>query len=494
MKERNQKEGARLVLNLSWRRGSAQSRLHSFVGALLVLFLFVASLSVRPVVYGQTEETGSDRGDLARSDLSGSDPTPEEISLKGKLDAINAEIETIRQTLRGLREKRETLEDEIIESKTEIARTELSIARSEIAMGSLVREIAVLKDQIMGYEEEVGGHRETIAEVVREVAERDQESPIAVFFSTTSLSDVTNRIEEAAQLQQQLLIRVYELQDAQLVLVTEQERLSNQQQIEEKARALLVVAREGLLVKREVQRQLIERTKSQRTATQVGLSLVELDAARIRRQLFPLTDIDGGLTFEEAYLIADPIARAVGIRTAFLLAILQKETHLGELKGTGTWRIDMHPRDWDAFIAITSALGLDPDAVPVSRAPSYGWGGAMGPAQFLPTTWLAYEDSVREVTGHDPPSPFNIEDAFTASAIKLARDGAWAQNVDAEWKAAMIYFAGGNWSKPAFSFYGDMVEDLTSQFMAMIKILEEDFAKFDEVNAKEEAPSLNPSP
>ena len=58
----------------------------------------------------------------------------------------------------------------------------------------------------------------------------------------------------------------------------------------------------------------------------------------------------------------------------------------------------------------------------------------------------------------------------------------------------MIYFAGGNWSKPAFSFYGDMVEDLTSQFMAMIKILEEDFAKFDEVNAKEEAPSLNPSP
>jgi hypothetical protein len=155
-----------------------------------------------------------------------------------------------------------------------------------------------------------------------------------------------------------------------------------------------------------------------------------------------------------------------------LLAIIQKETRFGANVGTGLWRVDMHPRDWDAFIQITSELGLNPDDVPVSRKPSYGWGGAMGPAQFIPTTWLAYKDRVAAVTGHNPPSPWNMEDAFTASAIKLAAGGATTQNRSAEWKAAMIYFAGGNWSNPAYAFYGDSVEDLASEFQAYIDVLE----------------------
>ena len=98
----------------------------------------------------------------------------------------------------------------------------------------------------------------------------------------------------------------------------------------------------------------------------------------------------------------------------------------------------------------------------------------MGPAQFIPSTWLSYRERVSEVTGNVPPSPWNIEDAFAASAIKLAAGGATAQNEEAEWKAAMLYFAGGNWNNPAYAFYGDTVEDLTSRYNAMIQILEED--------------------
>lgn len=94
------------------------------------------------------------------------------------------------------------------------------------------------------------------------------------------------------------------------------------------------------------------------------------------------------MTFEEALKSAMPAAQLTGIRAAFLMAILKIESDWGGNVGTGNWRIDMHSRDFNAFEMITSALGLNPDSTPVSKKPYYGWGGAMGTAQFLPSTWL----------------------------------------------------------------------------------------------------------
>jgi membrane-bound lytic murein transglycosylase B len=81
--------------------------------------------------------------------------------------------------------------------------------------------------------------------------------------------------------------------------------------------------------------------------------------------------------------------------------------------------------------------------MPVSKEPSYaGCGGAMGPAQFLPTTWLLYEKRVAELTGHNPPNPWNVEDAFTAAALFLADRGAASKTVAGETSAAKAYISG----------------------------------------------------
>lgn len=75
------------------------------------------------------------------------------------------------------------------------------------------------------------------------------------------------------------------------------------------------------------------------------------------------------------------------------------------------------------------------------------------------------------MTGHNPPSPWNIFDAFFATAIKLSDDGAAEKTYKAEWKAAMIYFAGRNWSKPQYRFYGDNVMDIAADYDEKLKIL-----------------------
>ena len=160
-----------------------------------------------------------------------------------------------------------------------------------------------------------------------------------------------------------------------------------------------------------------------------------------------------------------------------MLAILTQESNLGKNVGTcnragdppeKSWKTVMKPdRDQEPFQTITSELGLDIDTTPVScplknkDGSQLGWGGAMGPAQFIPSTWMGYRSKVTALTGKSTANPWDIKDAFVASAIKLKADGADGTE-DGEWKAAMRYFSGSTNVK--YRFYGDNVLKLTKKY------------------------------
>ena len=78
----------------------------------------------------------------------------------------------------------------------------------------------------------------------------------------------------------------------------------------------------------------------------------------------------------------------------------------------------------------------------------------MGPAQFIPSTWMGYKDKVAALTGKSPANPWDIRDAFAAAAIKLTAGGADG-TYQGEWNAAMRYFSGSTNVK--YRFYGDNV-------------------------------------
>ena len=110
--------------------------------------------------------------------------------------------------------------------------------------------------------------------------------------------------------------------------------------------------------------------------------------------------------------------------------------------------------------------------MPVSKKPWYGYGGAMGPAQFIPSTWVLYEERIAKATGHNPPNPWDPGDAFIAAAILLADNGADKGTLAAERLAALRYFAGwANAGKKAYAFYGDDVMELAEKYQKQIDIL-----------------------
>ena len=167
-----------------------------------------------------------------------------------------------------------------------------------------------------------------------------------------------------------------------------------------------------------------------------------------------------------------------GVRSAFLLAILTQESNLGKNVGTcnrsgdppeKSWKVIMKPeRDQEPFKKITNELSMNIDTTPVScpmkdkNGNQVGWGGAMGPAQFIPSTWMGYKNKVTAITGKSTANPWDIRDAFLAAAIKLKGDG--ADGTDAgDWKAAMRYFSGSTNVK--YRFYGDNVMATTKQYL-----------------------------
>ncbi len=99
-------------------------------------------------------------------------------------------------------------------------------------------------------------------------------------------------------------------------------------------------------------------------------------------------------------------------------------------------------RDVDPFLDITRRLGIDSFNQPVSCPQYGGYGGGMGPAQFIASTWKGMEATISRATGKATPNPWDPADAFMASALYLRDLGASTQDFTNERTAACKYNSG----------------------------------------------------
>ena len=391
-----------------------------------------------------------------------------------KLKELETKINQYREAITQNQQKARSLKTEIAILDDEINSAELEIQRIDLLIRKLDKQISQKEASITEIERQVDLEKLTLAELVREIRKYDDVSFLEVILGKGQLSDFLSELRSLENFQEQVDNELKRIHSLKQNLEAEKENLNNEKEEQLSLKFLQNEQRVNLEAKKKERKNLLEQTKGQENLFNQLVKKTQLDIEAVKNRLYFLKGLvgDGSLRFEDAYKYAKFAGIYTGVRPAFLLAILSRESELGKNIGTGSWRVDMKSSQREYYLQICRELGIDPDKYPVSRKQWYGWGGAMGPAQMMPATWLGYKDRIAAITGNNPPSPWNIKDAFVAAALYLANKGADQKTEAAEWKAAMMYLAGANWNKSYLRFYGDQVMVRAKQFQEQVDILE----------------------
>ena len=417
------------------------------------LLFFVISVGSAP--FYAYSQTGSSEVDARRAEL------------ERELAELERQIEGQRTLVLKKQQEASSLKRDIAILDAEIKKAQLGIKAREITIGGLGTEIVGKNQKIGQLDEQAEKQRQSIEALLRKTRELDSMSFVEIVFGSETLSEFFKDIDTFEVIENNLQISFETLSATRNVTESEREVLvaKRTEEIELKQIQELEARR---IREQEVEKaHLLSVTNGVEKVYKKVLESQEKTAAQIRAELFTLRG-SAAIPFGEALLYANLASQKTGVRPAFILGILAEESNLGENVGTGTWTQDMHPtRDRPVFEYITKSLGLSPDNMPVSKKPGYGWGGAMGPAQFIPSTWKLFEGRLKNILGH-LPNPWSPKDAFMASGMYLTDLGAVGTSASAQHYAACRYYGSGG----ATCYYSQSVARLKTTIQANIDLLQ----------------------
>lgn len=388
--------------------------------------------------------------------------------LRNELENINEQINKQQNTLNNLRGERRSLQRDIDILNAEIRQAELRIQKLTISIGELSEDISSQEKTIEELNAELEREKESLAQLLRKQQEIDNVSLAEVMLSNENFSEFFRDVDAFASLNEGLQESFSRIRRLKAQARDEKATLQSQQEEQMNVRAQVRAERRSIESKKAELAELVAIKKSQERSYEDLIAQRQQRAREIRAALFELRQARA-IEFGDALAYAREASRKTGVRPAFILGVLRQESNIGENvgqcylrnrqtgggvgKNTGRQFADvMKPsRDVQPFLAITEELGLDWQSTPVSCPQSYGYGGAMGPSQFIPSTWgrpsnpNGYGNRVANALGIDTASPWEPKHAFMATALFLRDLGAGAGTYSAEREAAARYFAGGNW-------------------------------------------------
>jgi membrane-bound lytic murein transglycosylase B len=402
--------------------------------------------------------------------------------LQAELDQVMKEIADQQTILDSEKLKAKSLQGDIVILDAQIKTAQLKIQAHEIAIAGLGKDISQKNVVINTLVGKISDTRDSLAQLLRKSNELDAFNPIDIVLSDKSISDFFVDVDALDSVKQGIQVALGAIRKSKEDTEAAKATLDRQrlQQIDEK----ISIQDEQAKIKasEKEKARLLSLSKEQQRNYQGEINKRQAKAASIRAALFSLRDT-GSISFGAALEYANEASKSTGIRPAFLLAILTQESNLGKnvgscylsdtnsgvgkkvSSGDTVYKVMKPDRDITPFLSIAASVGRDPLQTRVScpvtdkYGSPIGYGGAMGPSQFIPSTWMLFKDRIAQATSHQNPDPWNPEDAFMASAIYLSDLGASDQSYSSERNAACRYYSGRSCDRraPANSFYGDSV-------------------------------------
>ena len=435
-------------------------------------------------------------------DLSPSQVTEQQEELEKRLIELEEEMAEQEKVINEYRSKGRTLKNEIYSINAQTNKLNLQIEAVELSLRKLGSDIYETQRQTNYTQNKIETHREALSFSLQSLYKADNQTIIAILLQNDKISDFFNNINDILLVQNNIRNSLNSVIELRQDLIEQKQELVFEKEDVENLKSIRENQKGQLQYTKSYKSNLLESTQDDESKYQKLLTKTKETAAEIRSRIFRL--IGGGkLDFEKAYELAKLAEGATGVRASLTLAILSRESLLGKNVGQCLYETAMHPdRDIPVFEAILKKLGLQGDSTvtKVSCPNAHGsYGGAMGPAQFIPSTWAIYggyekdgndweynesEDQIGSVTGNKPSNPWRNEDAFTATSIYIKElmessgcqaygdeyDYLLPHQVLVERCAAAKYYAGRRWWTYRF-WYGDAVVDKAKELQKDIDIL-----------------------
>ena len=445
-----------------------------FLGLLPSLLIYTSSFL--PIVSAQTADQQVEQ---------------RKAQLEAELEEIQKEIEAQQVLLDGKQEERVSLERDVAILTAKIDKAKLSIRARNLEIERISQDISGKRKTIGVLDTKLQREKDSLAQLLRRTNEIDTYSLAEVILGNQNFSDFFEDLDNFDAIKANLSVSFEDIALTKDDTISQKEALENRRASEEELRKIQELEKQKIETQERERKRILDATKGQEAAYQALITAKLKSAAEIRAELFTLRG-SAPIPFAEAYRYALEASRVTGVRAALVLGVIAQESNLGENvgqclvtneprkgdgKGVNTGRYFsgvMKPnRDVDPFLAIVNELGINPYAQVVSCPPSYGYGGAMGPAQFIPSTWDLYKKRIGKASGQNPPNPWDPRTAFIASALLMMDNGADKGTYASEKLAALRYFAGWtNAKNPRYDFYGEGVMGLAEKYQGLIDILE----------------------
>lgn len=415
--------------------------------------------------------------------------TEERAKLEAQLKDLEAESARIQSQLSSKKGERASLERDLSIISGKISASKNQIQKISVTITKLSGEIGDRENRIDSLNGKISQNREYIVNSLNELKKLDDVRAVVALSKNIPLSEVFIERGDYRAVQEGLVENVNSLKNNKKFVEVEKSVLEDKKDENEALKKQQEAEKRKVEVTKQEKNSLLTVTKGQEKEYASALAEKQKQIASIKTRLFVLRDT-GGITFDKAQTYAAAASKATGVRAALILAILKQESNLGSNVGrcylsdsaTGagtnvnsgaTLAKVMNPtRDVPVFIKLMAGLGRDPYKTRIScPVPGIGWGGAMGPTQFIPSTWVRYQPRVSAITGTSG-DPWSAYDAIFATALYLSDSGAAGGGYAAERNAACKYYSGRSCgASSAAAGYGNSVMRHAENFQSDIDLI-----------------------
>lgn len=393
---------------------------------------------------------------------------------KKELSQIEAQLAELLNKQKEQQKKTGTLKGDVNYLTSQINALKVKVKARALKITELKVDIKDKVTKIETLSEKIEREHESLAQLLRNTNDFDNKDFIYLIFSDESLSTFYGDLESYASIKKAVKTSVDQIRGIKTETEIEKKDLEKKQDAETDAKYELENAQKKVVQNETEKKKLLALSKQKESEYLKLAAEKKARADKIRSALFPLAGISQKIDFGTALGYANEAKNKFGIDPAFLLAIFTQESNLGAnvgqcnitnkpkwyeimpgpteyqtyLKNGGTCKNSKtscsYRDDQTIFKSIIERLGRDLENTPIScPIKSAGpWGGAMGPAQFIPDTWKGLENRLKIALGHDA-DPWAPRDAFFASAMKLTDSGAIGNSASTQSKAACAYYGTG---------------------------------------------------